>query len=276
MLQRQKLVQYRHAALTTDTIEALRRLEVATAKLENADLDFAGPPRDQMSWDGLAVEDGPTGMPPRDSMRIAGREVYLTFRFKTDPYADEETRRRREIAMLWALVVPLGFTPWDRHPVETPTAHVFHYLGPWQLVYDHLIGEGRGEAAWPSVCAAAQLDVGSWGGDMRTERFVQAQLHRIGLNPGPIDGQLRDRSESTIRAAGLTGLELRQVAKQLGERKTAKPPIEKRSVGHVILPNKKFVVASYGEVKHTRTPNGAALTVDGPGRVVIDIEAGAL
>lgn len=276
MLQRQKLIQYRQAALTTDTIEALRRLEVATAKLDNAELEFSGPPRDQMSWDGLGIGCGPTEMPPRDSMRIAGREVYLTFRFKTDPFVDEATRRRREIAMLWGLVVPLGFTPWDRHPVVTLTSNVFHYLGPWHLVYDHLIGEGRGEAAWPSVCTAAQLDVGTWGGDKLTERFVQAQLHRIGLNPGPIDGQLRERTESTIRAAGLSGIELKDAAKQLGERKTPKPTLDQRSIGHVILPNKKFVIAAYGGVKSTRTPNGAALTVDGPGRVVIDIEAGAL
>lgn len=256
-----------------DTIEALRQLEMRAAKLDNVVLEITSPDRTTMSWDGISYEAGPTKQPPHLNMRITGREVMIKFRFKQDPLADEFSLKAREVAALWGLVIPLGFTPWDRHPVVTDTSHVFHYLGPWHQLHDHLLGEGRGEYAWESVVAACQLDVGTWGGNKTTERFVQAQLHRIGLNPGPVDGLVQERTLETIKAAGLHGMSMNDLTRALVEKQSVGPVRDDRTTGYVILPNRKFTVAPYGGVKAVRTPQGAALTVDGPGRVVIDVEA---
>ncbi len=268
---RERLLQYRGAALTTDTIEALRQLEIRLARFGNVELEFSGPRKPEMSWNGLARSRGPTEQPAHTSLRIAGREIYLTLKYKEDPLVDPGTVEARELATLWGGAIPLGFTPWNRYPTPGRTQQVFHYLGPWNLLYDHLIGEGKGEFAWASVCAAAQLDVGTWEGGRETEMFVQAQLHRIGLNPGIVDGQIRDRTVATIKAAGYDGSALKELAKVLAERKNSKAATEERTIGHVVVPNRKFSVSSYGGVKTTRTQSGVALTIEGPGRLVVDL-----
>lgn len=272
-MQRERLVQYRGDTLVADTIEALRQLELRVAKLDNIELEISGPQRTAMSWDGLSIASGFTKQPPHTSMWITGREVCISLRFKEDPFADPNSKEAREVAALWGLVIPLGFTPWDRYPVVTETRRVFHYLGPWHQLHDHLLGEGRGEYGWTSVVAACQLDVGTWGGDKPTERFVQAQLHRIGLNPGPVDGMIQDRTLATIKAAGLHGMSMSELAKVLAEKQTIGPVRDDRTTGYVVIPNRKFSLAPFGGVKAVRTPTGAAITVDGPGRLVIDVEA---
>jgi hypothetical protein len=125
------------------------------------------------------------------------------------------------LASLWSVVVPLRFTPWDRNPVPSSTDHVFHFLGPWQTLYERLIASGRGEHAWVSTCIAAQCDVGAWKGDRELQRFVQAQLHRIGQNPGPLDGQIGARTVAAIHALGLKSLrDLALLAEELKSRQT--------------------------------------------------------
>lgn len=275
MLKRLKLTEYRGTSLTDDTIEAIRRLEKQSAHFGNVEVQFSGTSRRDMNWRGCETEPGPTKQPTFTSMRITGREVYLGLAYEEDPLVDEKTLKSREIALLWTICVPLGFVGWDRYPVVSDTQTVFHYLGPWGRLYDHLIGEGRGDAAWPSVCAAAQLDIGTWEGDRPIERFVQAQLHRIGLNPGPIDGQIRTRTLEAIRTTGLDTLPMDQIAKALAERSDAEQTTEERRIGHLIVPNSNITVSTFGGIKSTRTPQGAALTVDGPGRIVVDVEAGA-
>lgn len=270
---RLRLTQYRGSALTDDTIEALRRLEMRAAHLGNVSLDFEGPARSDMTWGKMKLKPGPTKQKPHTSMRLGGREVQLTLRFNDDPLADPETQVARERALLWTLAIPLGFVAWDRYPVESDTASVFHYFGPWVHLYDHLLSEGRGEVMWPSMCAAAQLDVGTWNGNRQTERFVQAQLHRIGLNPGPVDGIIAERTTATLQAAGLHSHSLKDVAGILAERESATVVREERTTGHFVLPNREFHIEASGGIKTTRTPTGAAVTVDGPGRLIIDVKA---
>ena len=85
---RLRLTQYRGSALTDDTIEALRRLEMRAAQIGNVSLDFEGPERGDMTWGKLKLKPGPTKQGPHTSMRLGGREVQLTMRFNDDPLAE--------------------------------------------------------------------------------------------------------------------------------------------------------------------------------------------
>lgn len=260
MLARLNLVAYRSAAVTPDVAEALRQVELRAATYKGARLNFRGTPKHEATWGAL-----PT--PPALSLVPAGREVHLRLSLpKADPVA--------EIALLWGLVIPAGFTPKNRYPIPGTDDDVFHYFGPWQGVLDYLGGEGRGDLAWPSVCCAAQADVGAWGGDRPTERFVQAQLHRLGLHCGPVDGLITDTVTTALQALGVTGKTLDEMADVLAKYKTPVLSPRERRVGHIIVPGDDLSVLSYGQVATTRTPQGVALTIDGPGRVVLNIGYG--
>lgn len=252
-----ELVAFRSAVVTPDVAEALRHVEINAARIDGAKLSFKGTTRPHTEWPNCV------GNPPL-SLQPAGREVRLRLHL-------EGTDRQTEVESLWGIVVPLGFTPWNRYPLAGNEDDLFHFFGLWQPLYDHLCGEGRGELAWPSVCAAAQVDVGTWGGDKPVERFVQAQLHRLGLHCGPVDGIIGERTASALRAIGVKGKVLTDAAKALAKFRTPEVDTEERRVGHVILPGDDVSVVSYGKVAVTRTRQGVGLTVDGPGRVIINI-----
>ena len=110
-----------------------------------------------------------------------------------------------DLRSLWSIAIPLGFTPWSRWPVPGELDDLFHFAGPWQQVVDRLLAEGRGELAWQSACCAASCDVGAWKGDRELERFVQAQLHRVGANPGSLDGVVGRRTVDALNSIGLSG-----------------------------------------------------------------------
>ena len=204
------------------------------------------------------------------SLVPAGREVWI----RLDSKKETLTQQHR-LALLWSFAIPLKITPWLRYPIPDESDHVFHLLGPWQVIYDRLLSEGRGDLAWPSVCIAAQCDVGTWKGDKVVERSVQAHLHRVGTNPGALDGIIGPKTLSAIKAASLDGMPLEKVLAALLQRETVGiPTTKRRTTGHVVLPGCDFVVQSFGKVNHNPTVNGTSLIVRGPGRVVIDIAGG--
>lgn len=268
MLERLSLVAYRKAAITPDLAEAMRQLEMRAAQAGGMRLAFKSRPQG-LDWAKAEREPGPTECPPAASLWIAGREARIRIHFTSRP-----ANRWDEVSLLWSLAVPLGFTPWSRYPMPGRTDEVFHFLGPWQGLYDHLCGEGRGELAWPSVCAAAQVDVGRWQGDRWLERFVQAQLHRLGHHCGPVDGVVGPRTLAALRSIGLHSGTLEKAAQALCEHETPEVSERQRKVGYIIAPGQDLAVNAFGRVQSTRTRNGAALTIDGPGRVVIDVQGG--
>jgi len=257
MRKRLELVAYRGTTVTSDTAEALRRLEVSTAsRVPKARIHYYGVrDRDAVSSDPL-------------SLASSGREVHLSLLFP-----DEERRLvERRVEILWSLAVPLGFTPFNRYPLPGPNDDVFHFLGPWQPLYDGLCAEGRGDLAWPSLCCAAQVDVGNWAGDRPTERFVQAQLHRLGSPCGPVDGEMRESVQAALAERGIHGMALTEVADHLVT--LADGPVRRnpRRYGNLSLPDVNLQVYAYGNVTATRHRNGAAISVTGPGRIVIDVD----
>lgn len=269
---RTKLVQYRTSTVTTDVTEAMRKLEARAHELGNVRIGFQGTSKGSHLWDAVRTQPGPTRCKPEWSMVPTGREVYLSLHFTEDEGEDAAaTRRERELATLWGLAIPLGFTPFTRHPLPGDGDDVFHFLGPWRTLYDHLTSVFRGEEAWPSVACAAQSDVGAWQGVHPMERFVQAQLHRIGINIGPVDGIMGDVTTEGIRRAGLHGMPLDKVAEGLLKMQLPEPPPNTSRIGHVVVPGKNLSIVCFGQVTSTRTPTGATLDINGPGRVVVDI-----
>jgi len=258
------LVAHRKAVVTPDTAEALRRLEVAGAGHGGIRLRFQGVASSQCNWPGTNEDPGPLALPPHLSMRPTGREVYLSVQL-----LEAEPDPLKSLAVLWGLAVPLGFMPWSRYPVPGPRDHVFHYFGPWSQITDFLHGEGRGEQAWPSVCTAAQLEVGTWGGNRLTERTIQANLHRLGVHCGPVDGIIGERTLQAMRSLGLGGSSLLEAAEALTRMKNAtSEPSKGRRVGFVTMKGNYEAFPS-GEVHATRTQAGYAVTVDGPGRLIL-------
>jgi hypothetical protein len=264
------LVQHAYGSFTSDTIGAFMQLEGRVSKVK-AKLTVRGRPQTEMSWEHIGKNRGPTGLRPEWSAVPTGREVYLKLDLLDDK-EPTETRRERELALLWGLAVPLGFMPWNRYPLPGIADDVFHFFGPWSTMMDNLMGSGRGEVAWPAFATAAQCEVGRFEGPRKTERLVQAHLHRLGYNVGEIDGIIGNKTQGALKAAALHGLPLKEAAERLIAMNTPAPPLPKRvREGRLDLPEIEFSIHPFGQVRATRTKEGAHLHVRGTGRFVIDI-----
>ena len=268
-MKREDLVAFRRTLATPDTVEAVRQLELRAAAHGGVRLVIQGPTADQFSWVGVKSDAGPTECPPHASMRPTGRELYLRAQL-IDAKGSPAERRQAEVEILWGLAVPCGFTPWLRYPLAGRGDEVFHFLGPWQPLYDSLLGEGRGEAAWPSLCSAAQVDVGRWDGGRVAERFVQAQVHRLGVPCGAVDGVVGPRTAGALRGLGLAETAFSDVASRLAAMNPPKPMKAERRRGFISADGHISAVAS-GKVALVRNPQGYALVIDGPGRVILEV-----
>lgn len=258
------LVAYRNSVVVPEVAEALRRLEASAAALQIPGLRvlYSGVPQGSTSWAEVEENRGPTGLPPHLSMRPSGREVYLSLSKPPD--------KMQELALLWALAVPLGFHPWSRYPVPGPGQEVFHYFGGLSSIVDFFHSEGQGELAWPSVCAAGQVLAGTWGGDRALERKVQAHLHRLGVHCGPIDGEVGERTLGCLRALGFGGLPLAEVLPKIEKLNPPKPRTKNKTNGFLTISDTPVEGFSSGGVKLTRTPSGFAVFVGGPGRAIFE------
>jgi hypothetical protein len=267
-MKRLDLVGYRRTLVTPDTAEAVRQLELRAVAHGDVRVIVQGPSADKCSWVGVKNDPGPTGCPAYMSMRPTGRELYLRVQLVNGKGSPEE-QRQQEVSILWGLAVPCGFTPWLRYPLAGRGDDVFHFLGPWQPLYDSLLGEGRGEEAWPSLCAAAQVDVGRWEGGRELERFVQAQLHRMGVPCGCVDGVVGARTTEGLRGLGYGGIPFTDVAQRLCSIEPIKQIPEKRR-GFISIEG-SCTAASTGKVALLRNPQGYAVAISGPGRVILDV-----
>jgi len=264
-------VQFNNTLVTPDTASALRQLEKRAERLTGTRLHINGPDPAAMSWEKVRSAGGPTGLPPEWSAVPTGREIYLKLEILDDK-EPAQSRMERQLAMLWGIAVPLGFTPFSRYPLPGATTEVFHYMGPWDILMDHMLGAGRGEAAWAGFCGAAQSDVGAWEGGKQTERFVQSHLHRLGYNAGAIDGVMGNATLASMKAVGFSGMPLTEVAEAIGKKGTPEKRLPRKAVeGTIEIPDTDFSIVSYGQVRTARTPKGAVLSISGPGRIVVDV-----
>lgn len=248
---RQSLISFRGFLLTKDTAHAIELLEAKAAELQ---------------WKVRLI--GPTpGSEEGNPMSLipAGREIHMVLE-------QGDSSKQAALNAMWGCAIPLGFTPKCRYPLATDSeSNVFHYFGPWRALHDRILSEGRGHLAWPSVCCAAQCDVGQWKGDRTTERLLQAQLHRVGRNCGPIDGVIGPRTAMAIQSLGLGQVSIKGLLDHLYQLEEGKRASSPRQVGYIALPDRQLAISSTGSVKVARTKQGATLTVDGPGRVLLDI-----
>lgn len=254
------LFPYQGCYLTLDTVKAL---QAAESQIHNkgGKLLLAERPLAMMSWEEVQNNPGLLGNSPTVSAIPTGREVVLSI---------EGIRPEWEIPLLWGTLVPLGFIPWDRYPtVSSPTRRVFHKVGPWRFLLDYLPATGQGEESWASFCAAAQVDVGKWEGKGRTERMIQAQLYRIGLGHGPVDGKIGEITRKAIVKAGFGSLNLASLAERLCQAESHPAAITSQR-GQINFSGSEIIPQSFGDIKIVRTPSGASFSVEGPGRIVLD------
>jgi hypothetical protein len=199
----------------------------------------------------------------------SGREICFEMKhidgFNTDT--------QDQINALWGLAIPMGFTPYNRYPLNDSISFMFHYLGCWQPLTDRILAEGRGNHLWSSLVCACLVDIGEWKGNKALVRMIQTQLHRIGYNCGIIDGIVGSRTLKCIQANNLQGLELSEIAEILIKAdKKDQASSEKTTKGFVSLPNRQFQVTSYGKVLTVKNNNGVAIeSGDTGGRLIIDI-----
>ena len=204
-------------------------------------------------------------MPPHLSMRITGREFYLSVEKEgvKDPM--------EKLALLWSIAVPLGFIPWMRYPVASEGQdQVFHYLGPWAEIGDYLHGGGRGDLAWPSVVAAAQCEVGRWEGSRRLERTVQTHLHRLGIHSGPVDGTIGELTLAALRALGLGGLSSQEALEVLlGMEVPPSGEAGEPRVGHLSMGKSHIEAFCSGGVEATKTRQGFTIVHKKAGKLIL-------
>lgn len=245
---RLRLQNYKGMLVAPDVAEALRRLENKA---------------NEGKWRVKLLPFNTTGS-SHLSLVPAGREVHLLFE---KPGANPQ----EALNAAWGCAVPLGFTPKLRYPIEGEEGcRVFHFFGPWVGLYGYLLAEGRGHLAWPSVCCAAQCDVGAWDGDKAEARFVQAQLHRLGRNCGPIDGVIGPRTAAAIESLSIPRMALAQVAEHLRVAEPTEVPAH-TSKGHLHIQGRELVPAGFGGVKVWPMQHGAGIEVTGPGRLIVDV-----
>jgi hypothetical protein len=250
-----KLVSYRKTLIAPDLVEALRRLEVLAHDRGGLQVEYLHPSTTSLD---------PLSLPEELSLRPAGREIYLRLL---------DGKGENQLETLWEFAVPLGLVPWLRFPVRSAgLERVFHFPGPLSILVDALHSEGRGEEAWPSLCAAAQVLSGTWRGTKPTERAVQAHLHRIGVTCGPVDGNLGPRTLGALKSVGLAGKTLDEVLPLLEEMKPATlQPREKKLVS-IVAPGLKTEIITSGGIEAVRTSTGYQMGVRGPGKFIISVE----
>ena len=265
---RSTLVTCRGFHVASDVPAGIAALERAAKATGGMRLLVRGRRSGNTNWSAVEGDRGATKQPPHLSLIPAGRELSLRIEL-LDYKGAEAGRRSAEVAALWGLAVPLGFTPWQRFPLEGPADDIFHYLGPWAAVVDALHGEGRGELAWPSTCAAAQVDVGAWEGDSPHVRGIQANLHRLGIHCGPVDGVFGARTDASIRALGISGVDSEQLAEILNKWKDPQRDTRSETVrGQITIPGRVEAFPS-GGARTIRTRTGFAVAVSGPGKITL-------
>lgn len=116
---------------------------------------------------------------------LSGRAIDVTL---PGTYNTGHAGRERMVADLLDVGIPLGWTP-----IAGEDWHV-ECRGPWAATAVRL-------ESTRAAGLAALLDVGGWRGSRWEWRAVQAQLHRIGLNPGVIDGYPGDDTRAALEDA---------------------------------------------------------------------------
>lgn len=242
---RTKLISMRGIRVVPELAEALRELELALAKVGDVRLKVSS----------------------SDSTELfrAGRELVLEL--VSSKYSEKDCR-----LILWGCAIPVGFTPMDRYPnLNTDTNNVFHFIGEWSSYLSSLLSYGMGEYAWQNVCQVALLDTGMANPRNIEICYIQAQLARIGLYVGNIDGVISEQFHRALMTLGLDKKEHKEVIAILNEKQVSVPQSKEPLNGFITLPEVSFRVSSYGGVSTVQKRNGVEIIIEDSGRLVLDV-----
>lgn len=116
--------------------------------------------------------------------------------------------RDHQLQAFWEISAPLGFTPIIAHPnAGQSEAWHFDHLGPLQNVYDLFKEAGPGYYdAYAQTALVGCVLTGSFEGDRKMERMVQARLLLAGFWTGPCDGQIGPTTMKGFAEAEIGGV----------------------------------------------------------------------
>ena len=178
-----------------------------------------------------------------------------------------------DLKRVWSYVIPMGVTPWCRYPVHSVESDIYHVYGPWQTMMDTLMGMGRGDAVWSSFKTATAIECGLYEGENAVGCEIQMLLHRLGYNPGPVDGLIGPTTTRAMAEAGVkerAELALCRLRRMKPAQKNT-PPAKKRK-GYFSGDCSLKAVQTFGGVRGTRTESGLVIETDSPGRLILDLE----
>lgn len=116
-----------------------------------------------------------------------------------------------QLSTLWELALERGFTPIIAHP-ERSQSECWHFdhFGPLKEVYRLFAEAGRKNAAYRSAYALTAFTgcvlTGTFQGQGKMERLLQARLLLAGQFVGKPDGQIGKMTMAGLEAVGVTGV----------------------------------------------------------------------
>ena len=106
---------------------------------------------------------------------------------------------------LWDIAQAIGWTPIIKEARENASEswHFDLFDEDWAATRNRLKVEKVSDPyGMTAMCACLDLGFDYYG--KGEARALQAQLHRIGQNPGPVDGDIGQRTELALVAAGFS------------------------------------------------------------------------
>ena len=257
IIKRTGLTRYGALTVATDTAFALHALE-QKAKEKNIILDIVDAKESCIRNQAQSFYD-------------AGREILIR-------YSSKNTYNHsvyEKICIVWSLAYPLGFQPYFRHPLPGEGSDIFHFFGIWQPIMERLYAEGSGEYAWSSMWYAAMTDIGKIQDTEYLLFFIQGQLHRLGVNCGPILGKMTDRTKRGLQSLGLYGMSYENIAIELCSREPTSSYTSSTESGYLYLStvslDRDLQVNQSGDIGVVNDPNGIKFNIGkGTGKITID------
>lgn len=163
------------------------------------------PSRKSSSFDSKTMKAAFTSRPGR-SFHCGGRAVDLDHMRA----APTSVPRDKKLDWLWARARPLGWRPVIRAADEgKKEAWHFDFMGEWADTYDRI---GYEQTA---ICTVLDLGIGKGIFTRPWERWVQAQLHRLGHDVGDVDGYHGKTTKAGLEVAKLAHLSKKQLSEVL-------------------------------------------------------------
>lgn len=102
----------------------------------------------------------------------------------------------KQLDKFWEIAIPLGWTPIIKDASEGVSENWhFDFWGEWarvKKVYGYSVA---------SMCGHLDLGIGVYGDDL--DKLLQAQLHRAGVDVGPIDGAIGPKTKTGAKYVGI-------------------------------------------------------------------------